>query len=127
LYFAQTQLEVSEACSGLRSMTSLIMLSCLFVGIMRNNWIWRFVMLFSAIPLAILANIVRIMGTGILAHFIGEKAAQGFLHGFSGMAVFVFGLALLIIEFLLIERMSFQKNRTKAMMDKGFSSGLKNK
>ena len=85
-------------------------------------------MLFSAIPLAILANIVRIMGTGILSHFIGEKAAQGFLHGFSGMAVFFFGLALLIIEFRLLDRAQrFQKNRTKAMMDKGFSSGLKNK
>lgn len=104
LYFAQTQLEVAEACSGLRSMTAFIMLSCLFSYIMKPNWPKRMVMVAAAVPLALFANIVRVTGTGVLAHFIGGKAAQGFLHEFSGMAVFAFGFVLLFIVYRLLER-----------------------
>ena len=103
LYFAQTQLEVAEACSGLRSMTSFIMLSCLFGYMMKAGWGRRITIFLSAIPLALLANIVRVTGTGILAHFIGGKAAQGFLHEFSGMVVFAFGFLLLLGEYWLLE------------------------
>lgn len=104
LYFAQTQLEVAEACSGLRSMTAFIMLSCLFCYIMHPSWPRRIVMVASAVPLALFANIVRVTGTGVLAHFIGGKAAQGFLHEFSGLAVFAFGFVLLFIVYRLLER-----------------------
>jgi len=111
LYFVQTQLEVAEACSGLRSMMSFIMLSCLFAYMMKGNWWKRLVIFFSAIPLALLANIVRVTGTGILSHFIGGKAAQGFLHDFSGLAVFVFGFVLLLIEFQVLERLEPGRDR----------------
>jgi exosortase len=104
LYFAQTQLEVAEACSGLRSMTSFIMLSCLFSYIMKPDWLKRILMVAAAIPLAIFANIVRVTGTGVLAHFIGGQAAQGFLHDFSGFAVFAFGFVLLLLVYRLLER-----------------------
>jgi exosortase len=104
LYFAQTQLEVAEACSGLRSITAFVMLSCLFAYIMQPNWLKRLGMVFSALPLALFANIVRVTGTGVLAHFIGGKAAEGFLHEFSGLAVFAFGFVLLFIVYRLLER-----------------------
>lgn len=104
LYFAQTQLEVAEACSGLRSMTAFIMISVLFAYLMNKGWGRRFILILSAIPLAIAANIIRVTGTGILAHFYGEKVARGFLHDFSGLAVFVFGLLLLYFEFMLLNR-----------------------
>jgi exosortase len=103
LYFAQTQLEVAEACSGLRSMTSFIMLSCLFSYIMKPGWNKKIVIVLTAIPLSIFANIVRVTGTGILAHFIGGKAAEGFLHDFSGFAVFAFGFILLLLVYRLLE------------------------
>lgn len=109
LYFAQTQLEVAEACSGLRSMTSFIMLSCLFGYMMKPGWGRRTAIFLSAVPLALLANIVRVTGTGVLAHFIGGKAAQGFLHEFSGMAVFAFGFVLLFGEYWLLERSGQKK------------------
>lgn len=110
LYFMQTNLEVAEQCSGLHSMTSFIMLSVLFAYMLDNKWWKRIFLVISAIPLAIFANIVRVTGTGILANFYGAKVARGFLHEFSGMAVFVFGFILLVIEYLLLSKTkSFQK------------------
>jgi len=106
LYFAQTQLEVAEACSGIRSIVSLIMLSTIFVYISKKGWGNKIVLLTSAIPLAILANIIRVSGTGILAHFYGAQVAQGFLHEFSGLAVFAFGFLVLCLEFFWLEKTS---------------------
>jgi exosortase len=104
LYFVQTQLEVAEACSGLRSLVAFIMLSILFAHMM-NKVIWKqATIILSALPLAIIANIFRVTSTGILAHFYGDKVAQGFLHSFSGLSVFAFGFVILLIEFYLIEK-----------------------
>ncbi|MDP2644572.1 MAG: exosortase/archaeosortase family protein [Desulfobacterales bacterium] len=106
LYFVQTQLEVAEACSGLRSMMAFLMLSVLFAYIMKKNRTNRLIIVVSAIPLAIFANLIRVTGTGILAHYYGGKAAQGFLHDFSGMAVFAFGFVLLFLEYTLLDKIS---------------------
>jgi exosortase len=106
LYFAKTQLEIAEACSGIRSIISFTMLSTIFAYLLDNGWTRRLILLASAIPLAIFANIVRVTGTGILAHFYGEKVARGFLHEFSGLAVFAFGFVLLSIEFFVLNRVS---------------------
>jgi exosortase len=104
LYFVQTQLEVAEACSGIRSLTALVMLSVIFMAQMRRGWMLKAVILFSAVPVALAANILRVSGTGILAHFFGDQVAKGFLHEFSGLAVFAFGLIILFIEFSLLNR-----------------------
>jgi exosortase len=100
VYFANTQLEVAEACSGLRSMMAFVMLSFLFTYFMSRKVRWKMcVMVLSAIPLALFANILRVTGTGILANFYGDKVARGFLHEFSGMVVFAFGFVLLLLEY----------------------------
>ncbi len=104
LYFVQTQLEVAEACSGIRSIVSLTMLSVIFIHVMQQGWQRKLIMLLSAIPLAIVANIIRVSGTGILAHFYGDKAARSFLHESSGLLVFVFGFVVLSVEFFLLNR-----------------------
>lgn len=96
LYFASASLEVTEACSGIRSMLAYLTLGTLFTyvagdGIAR---IGKAILLFSTIPLALLVNILRISGTGILATLFGEQIARGFLHEFSGLVVFAFGFAL---------------------------------
>jgi exosortase len=108
LYFAQTQLEVAEACSGLRSIVSLTMLSVLLAYFWKKGWKRKIVLLVSAIPLAIFVNVVRVSATGVLAHFFGSRVARGFLHEFSGMAVFAFGFLLLLGEYLLLKRMKSQ-------------------
>jgi len=95
LYFVQTQLEVAEACSGIRSVMALTMLSVIFAYTSSVNWWRRGILILSAIPIALLANILRVSGTGVLAHFFGDRVARGFLHEFSGLVVFLFGLAVL--------------------------------
>lgn len=104
LYFINTQLEIAEACSGIRSIMALTMLAVMFASMLKDGWKMRTLMVASAIPIAILANIVRVAGTGILAHFFGGKVARGFLHEFSGVAVFMFGFIVLMAVFRYINR-----------------------
>ncbi|BCS54964.1 exosortase/archaeosortase family protein [Geobacter sp. SVR] len=102
LYFVQTQLEVAEACSGIRSIVSLTMIALVLCSFSRRGWLRKASLIAAAIPIAIVANIVRVTGTGILAHFFGDTVARGFLHQFSGMVVFGFGLALLCALFFMV-------------------------
>ncbi len=111
LYFAQTHLEIAEACSGIRSIMSFGMLSFIFAYMMDKIWWKRIILVLSTIPLALFANIVRVTGTGILAHFYGSKVALGFLHEFSGLVVFAFGFVLLLGEFLLLNRVKVTGDR----------------
>jgi exosortase A len=104
LYFAQTQLEVAEACSGIRSIISFFMLSAIFTYMLNKGKTRKIVLLASAIPLALFMNIIRITGTGILAHFYGSKIALGFLHEFSGLLIFGIGFILLFCEYLIFSK-----------------------
>ena len=103
LYFVQTQLEVAEACSGIRSIVSLVMLSVLLAYMSNNGRARKVILVACAIPVAMLANILRVSGTGILAHFFDDQVARGFLHDFSGIVVFVFGLAVMVLLSQFIE------------------------
>jgi exosortase len=106
LFFVTTQLEVAEACSGIRSIMSLVMLATIFAYLSPTNWQRKTILVLSAIPIAMVANIIRITGTGILANFFGDQVAKGFLHEFSGMVVFVFGLITLGLLNSLLNRKS---------------------
>jgi exosortase len=105
LYFVQTQLEVAQACSGIRSIVAITMLSAIFVYLSKGSLTQKVILLCSAIPIALLANILRVSGTGILAHFYGDKVARGFLHDFSGLAVFVFGMLILLLEYITLNKL----------------------
>lgn len=97
LYLANTTLEVAEACSGIRSLVSLITLGVVYGYFMDpRGWV-RVLIVASAIPVAILANGARVAGTGMAAHWIGEEAAQGFFHEFSGWIVFLFAFVMILV------------------------------
>jgi len=104
LFFLGTQLEVAEACSGIRSIMALTMIACAFASMVGSRWPKKAFLIVAAIPIAMVANILRISGTGILAHFLGDKVARGFLHEFSGLLIFVFGFSVLLAIFTLINR-----------------------
>jgi exosortase len=92
---SNTTLEVAEACSGIRSLISLLTLAIVYgYAIDRRNWA-RVALALASIPVAIVANGVRVAGTGIAAHFVGPEAAQGFFHEFSGWLVFVVAFVML--------------------------------
>ena len=109
LYFVQTQLEVAEACSGIKSIVSLTMLSVIFVHLSKKGPLRKIILVASAVPIALMANIIRVTGTGILAHFYGSVVARGFLHEFSGLVVFASGFLVLMLEFSVLNK--FWKTR----------------
>jgi exosortase len=87
---------VAEACSGIRSLVSLLTLAIVIGQFSEpRRWI-RLALAATAVPVAIAANAARVAGTGIAAHYVGASAAEGFLHTFSGWLVFVVALALLL-------------------------------
>ena len=104
LVLANTQLEVAEACSGIRSLVSLITLGIVY-GYFSDSRFWvRTLIVASTIPIAILANGARVAGTGIAAHYFGPAAAEGFFHEFSGWALFVVAFVMMLIVQKIILR-----------------------
>jgi len=96
LHLAETTLEVVAACSGLRSLVTMFALAgFLAFSAILSRW-KKLILFFAAAPIAIIANIIRLTGTALLASFYGSAVAQGFLHDFSGIVVFVLGLGLLV-------------------------------
>jgi exosortase len=94
LILANTTLEVAEACSGIRSLVSLLTLA-IVLGYFSDRRLWvRLFVAISSIPVAVVTNGIRVAGTGIAAHKFGAAAAEGFFHEFSGWLVFVAAFAL---------------------------------
>ncbi|WP_456432639.1 exosortase/archaeosortase family protein [Thermosulfuriphilus sp.] len=94
IYLPNMVLEVADACSGIRSIISLLAMTVILAYFV-SGWGLRLVLVASAIPIAIFTNALRIVGTGILSYHFGQKAAQGFFHYFSGWLVFLLSLAIL--------------------------------
>ncbi|MFH0781451.1 MAG: exosortase/archaeosortase family protein [Pseudomonadota bacterium] len=95
LHLAQTTLEVVAACSGLRSLVTMFALSGALAVLSTLSGPKKMFLFISAAPIAIFANICRLTFTAFLATQMGADAAQGFLHEFSGIVVFLLGLGLL--------------------------------
>jgi exosortase len=111
------RLEVVEACSGIRSLMTLVTLAVVFAYFtypregnsnqrgggegpgarpLKSFAVWRsIVIVSSAVPIAILTNVLRVSGTGVLARFYGSKVADGFFHSFSGWVMYVVAFLML--------------------------------
>jgi exosortase len=89
-------LDVVEACSGIRSLVSLITLAA-FYGYLCEPRVWRRVLLIiAAVPIAVFANGVRIMGSGLLGQYWSPDKAEGFFHTFSGVLIFAVSILTMI-------------------------------
>jgi exosortase len=130
------KLEVVEACSGIRSLMTLMTLAVIFAYLTqgqkgsaeggRFKWLrsyrfWRSAILVgSAIPIAIFTNALRVSGTGILAHYYGTEIADGFFHSFSGWVIYVVAFLLLFFVGWVLDR--FNPSRRKRSSEESSST-----
>jgi len=137
---APKRLAVVEACSGIRSLMTLITLAVIYAYFTKpktpnsvsdgqerpNRFIapfmsfafWRsLILVASAIPIAILTNAARVSGTGVLSHYYGTRVADGFFHSFSGWVVYIAAAVLLFATAWVLDR-------AKPLLDKLFKGGL---
>jgi exosortase len=112
IYLPHATLEVAEACSGLRSLVSLLALAVVLAYLTRRRVSTRCLMALSVIPIALVANAFRIWATGVLAHQYGTAAAEGFYHTFAGWLVFVVALGLLLGEEGLLSLLQRRRGHT---------------
>ena len=108
IHLTTCTLEVAEACSGIRSLTSMLMLGFFFAYMTKGSNYKRVILILCSPVIAILANVLRITGTGILANIYGETVARGYVHNVSGYLVFIFGFAGLFFLFKLFNMESVQ-------------------
>ena len=97
IYLESTTLQVADACSGIRSLMSLLALAAAFAHLTQRSGWRRWILFLSAVPIAIATNMARIVGTAILADRYGAKVAMGFFHEFAGLVVFGAALVLLFV------------------------------
>jgi len=130
------KLEVVEACSGIRSLMTLVTLAVVYAyftypqnpdaagnnsrGLqwLRSFGFWRsLIIVAAAVPIAILTNAMRVSGTGILARYYGTQVADGFFHSFSGWVVYIAAFLLLFAVGWALDRtglLLLKDNRQKA-------------
>ncbi|HKO95975.1 MAG TPA: exosortase [Pyrinomonadaceae bacterium] len=131
------KLEVVEACSGIRSLMTLVTLAVVFAyfthprggssknggspssdassigsrlrryGILRSS-----VIVLSAVPIAIFTNALRVSGTGVLAHYYGTQIADGFFHSFSGWVIYVVAFLMLFAVGWILDRIKPSSQKT---------------
>lgn len=97
LHVAQYQLLVEDACAGLNSLFGLTAISLLYIYLAhRASLRHAGILLLAIIPIAILANIIRVVALITITYFLGDAVAQGFMHSTTGMVMFVLGLLLIM-------------------------------
>ena len=121
-----TQLQVVDACSGLRYLIPLIVLGILLAYFFKASFWKRALIVISTVPLSIITNSLRIALTGILYEIWGAKVAEGFFHGFSGWFIFMFSLTVLLLEMWVLKKVQGSRFKVQGLkrQDVGGLGGL---
>lgn len=104
IHLPEYTLEVVEACSGIRSLVSLLALGALFAYLTQKRFLAQAILFLSTIPIAIFANVVRVFVTSFLAYSFGGAVAEDPLHTILGMSVFVVAFITMFIEGLILKQ-----------------------
>lgn len=111
LHLPNVTLQVAEACSGLRSLTTMLALSTVFAYLSQLKRPLKLLIFLSAVPIALLGNVVRLTATAVLSRYYGAGMAEGFIHEFSGWLLFVFGLIILLLLHNILLRVSREEQK----------------
>lgn len=99
-------MEVVRACSGIRSLVTIMALAYLMAALMLKGVFQGVLLLAASIPTAIFGNILRITSTAVLAYHVSPRAAEGFSHTLAGLATFVLSFVILSCFMVLIRWIS---------------------
>ena len=116
LELASQKLTVVEACSGIRSLLSLLFLSLVYSYFFDSKVWMRWALLAATIPLAILANAGRVAITGILSEKVSPTLAQGFFHSLEGWVIFIIDIVMLLAVHALINWIYSLRTRKAAQV-----------
>lgn len=116
MYVAQYQLLVEDACSGLNSLTSLFAIGLFYVYILHQATV-RYALLLAALilPIAIFANMVRVIILVLLTYFVGDEAAQGYLHNTAGMLTFITALLTIMVIDSILQRFLVKRSERHSL------------
>jgi exosortase len=106
------KLEVAEACSGIRSLMSLFTLAVFYGYFLERTTKRRVILALASIPIAVTANVARIVGTGLCVQYWDPDKALGFFHEFSGWVMFVISLGCLYLVHRAMKLISPAKAKT---------------
>jgi exosortase B len=125
LTVGQYQLLVADACSGLNSLFTLEALGLLYLNVMRHESALRNALLaLLIVPISFTSNVIRVIVLSLITYHLGDAAGQGFLHGFSGMVLFLTALTLIIgVDSLL--RLLAVRLRQRRTVSAPTAAGLK--
>lgn len=110
------RLEVAEACSGIRSLFSLITLTVIYGYVAETKIRVRVLLALLAIPVSVLANALRIAMTGVVVEHWGIAGAEGTLHMLSGWLIFAGSLALVFLFHRLFQTL-FSTEEEKRLLE----------
>src|SRR5882762_1104604 len=107
-------LEVVEACSGIRSLMSLIALALAY-GYFVEKRLWaRITLVVLMLPIAVASNAFRVVGAGVVTYFWGPQYAEGFFHFFQGWLIFVSAVACMLFVHWLLSHLARSRREASA-------------
>lgn len=107
------QMFVAEACSGMRQLTGFLALTTAVAYLSARPAWYRVILVASAIPIALTANVLRVMLTGLIMYHLNPELAMGRFHTIEGLLMMGVGLALLAAECALLNQVAPANSRPK--------------
>lgn len=111
------QLNVAEACAGLKSLMTFIAIGAT-IGFLSSRQMWQKVAItLSAIPIAIFANMLRVAGQGLLDHYVSEKLSESFAHQFVGLVMLIPAFLLMLAVAWMVDRLVVEEVDKRRLTD----------
>jgi exosortase D (VPLPA-CTERM-specific) len=110
------RLEVAQACSGLRYLFPMITMALIIAYLFKAALWKRALIVLSSVPITVVMNSLRIGAIGIMVEHWGQGMAEGFLHDFEGWAVFMAGVAVMLVEVILLARIGGDRRRWRELL-----------